>query len=471
VGLPAAGRRILGPAAAHLLLERLPRIAERALHAARLDLEQARLHVETVENHAHLQGALAGAGLIAFVADGAILPRESGASDRPLDAARALPFRSPGSLRVELPLLHPVPGPDGPQRTLHGMGVPAGVTLIVGGGYHGKSTLLRALERGVHPHVPGDGREYVVAAPDLVKIRAEDGRSVVGVDIHGFIDRLPAAPGRPDAPDRTRRFSTSDASGSTSQAAAIVEAIEAGAHGLLLDEDTSATNFMLRDARMQRLVHAGDEPITPFIDRVRELYDAFGVSTVLVMGGSGDYFDVADTVVRMRAYAPEDATAEARAIARDTPTGRVAEHPDPMGPVTPRVPLAAAFDASRGRRDVKISARDHDTVLYGEQTLDLRHVTQLVDPSQTRAAALAIHLASRRFMAGSHARGDAPVTLAEVLDALDALIDAEGLDVLDPFRRAGQGDRHPGNLARPRRYEIAATLNRMRTLQLAPDDD
>jgi predicted ABC-class ATPase len=323
------------------------------------------------------------------------------------------------------------------------------VTLIAGGGYHGKSTLLRALERGVHPHVPGDGREWVVSAPGLVKIRAEDGRRVERVDIGAFIGDLPG--GR-----STRAFTSDDASGSTSQAASIVEALEAGATGLLLDEDTSATNFMVRDARMQALVTREHEPITPFLDRVRELHDVHGVSTVLVMGGCGDYFEEADHVILMREYRPVDATADARAIAERHVSGRRRETTAPLGPVTQRVPLPESFDASRGRREVKIDARALDLLLYGREPIDLRGVEQLVDRSQTRAIGNAIHLATQRFM-------DGEATLRAVLDALDALLDAEGLDVLDPFHRPG---RHPGDLARPRRFEIAAAINRLRSLRM-----
>ena len=193
---------------------------------------------------------------------------------------------------------------------------------------------------------------------------------------------------------------------------------------------------------------------------MRELYETRGVSTVLVMGGSGDYFDVADTVIMMRDYAPQDVTAQARTIAARSPTGRTAERPAPLGPVTPRVPLATGFDASRGRRDVKISIKSRELVVYGREALDLRHLTQLVDTSQTRAVALAIHLASRRFMAGGPETppGERP-TLAEILDRLEALFDAEGLDVLDPFRRGPDDDRHPGHFARPRRHEIAAAID------------
>jgi predicted ABC-class ATPase len=445
-GLPAAGRRVLGHQAEALLLGELPEIAQRGLCLESLSEQELYDFVECVENQEHLRAALYERGLIAFVADGAMLPRESGASDRPLRGKAAIPFESPEGLRVSLPLLYP--DADGSSEVT-GMGVPRGVSLIVGGGYHGKSTLLQALERGVHPHIPGDGREGVVTAPDTVKIRAEDGRRVAAVDIAGFISDLPG--GR-----STACFDSDDASGSTSQAANIVEAVESGARGLLLDEDTSATNFMVRDARMQALVHKEHEPITPFIDRVRALYDDMGVSSVLVMGGCGDYFDVADNVILMRAYRPEDAAEQARRVAEQIPSARRNEQPAPLPPVTPRVPLAESFDASRGRREVKIDARGRDKILYGSDDIDLRGVEQLLDTSQTRAIGNAIHLMTRRFMDGER-------SLAEVLDAMEALLDEAGLDILDPFHRPGE---HPGNLARPRRFEMAAAINRLRTVRM-----
>jgi predicted ABC-class ATPase len=449
VGLPAAGRRVLGRQAEELLCRDVPRIAERGLCAGELALDDTARFVDCVENQEQIRAQLDALGLVAFVGDGAVLPRESGASDRPLRGDAVVPFHAPQPLRVEIPLAHPTGGPDGARNSLTGMGIPKGVTLIVGGGYHGKSTLLRALERGVYPHVPGDGREWVVSAPGLVKIRAEDGRRVERVNISGFIGELPG--GR-----RTDAFSSDDASGSTSQAANIVEAVEVGARGLLLDEDTSATNFMVRDARMQALVHKRDEPITPFLERVRELYASAGVSTVLVMGGCGDYFDVADTVILMRDYRPYDATRDAREVAERCASARRTEAPAPLPDVTPRVPLARSFDASRGRREVKIDAKALDLILYGREPIDLRHVEQLVDASQTRAIGNAIHLAAERFMDGSAA-------LSEVLDAVEALLDEKGLDVLDPFHRP---ERHPGNLARPRRFEIAAAINRLRSVRM-----
>jgi predicted ABC-class ATPase len=448
-GLPAAGRRVLGREAAEMLCRELPEIAERSLFWSALPQDDATRFVELVENQEHIREQLDELGLVAFVGDGAILPRESGASDRPLPGDAAVPFRSPESLRVRLRLANPVAGPEGPREEIAGMGIREGVTLIVGGGYHGKSTLLRALERAVYPHVPGDGREWVVSRRDLVKIRAEDGRRVERVDISAFIRDLPQ--GR-----NTTAFSSEDASGSTSQASNILEAIEAGARGLLLDEDTSATNFMVRDARMQALVSRQHEPITPFLERVRELHDALGVSTVLVMGGCGDYFDVADCVIMLREFRPHDATREAREIAARQPSGRRVEAGSALAGVTKRIPLPGSFDASRGRREVKIDASDLDRIRFGSDDIDLRHVEQLVDRSQTRAVGFAIHLAAKRFM-------DGEATLCQVIDRLEEFFDREGLDGLDPFHRPG---RHPGNFARPRRFEIAAAINRLRSLRV-----
>jgi len=435
VGLPAAGRRVLGRQAAAMLCDELPRIVESALCFASNDQASLYRHLQTAEDADWLRSQLAAHGLIAFVADGAVLPRRSGVDDRPLRQG-VVPFRSPDSLRVEFRL--PNQGP------VTGMGIPAGVTLIVGGGYHGKSTLLNALERGVYNHIPGDGRELVVADEGAVKIRAEDGRAITGVDISPFIGDLP------NGAD-TRHFSTANASGSTSQAANIIEALEAGARVLLVDEDTAATNFMIRDHRMQKLIAKEREPITPFIDKVRQLYQERGVSTVLVMGGSGDYFDVADTVIAMDAYLPRDVTTQAKAIAQKCRAERRSEGGDRFGQVPPRVPLAESLDPSKGRRQVKISARGVKTILFGTNEIDLTAAEQLVDPSQLNAIGQALYYARQRYMDGRR-------TLPQILDAVMADIDREGLGVLD---------RRPvGDLARFRRYELAAALNRLRTLRV-----
>ncbi|MBD2844834.1 ABC-ATPase domain-containing protein [Paenibacillus sp. IB182496] len=437
VGLPAAGRSVLGSAAARLLCDELPAAVAGALRG--LDRRRMTERLQLADQQAAIRAWLREQDCVAFVADGAVLPRESGAGNRPLRGAEVVPFRAPDELAVRIELPHR-------QDPLRGMAIRRGVTLIVGGGYHGKSTLLQAIERGVYNHVPGDGREYVITDETAVKIRAEDGRRVECVDISPFIGQLPLG-------KDTRRFRSEDASGSTSQAAGIVEALEVGARTLLIDEDTSATNFMIRDARMQALVAKDKEPITPFVDKVRQLYADQGVSTILVLGGSGDYFGVADTVLMLDAYRARDVTLEARRIAETMDSGRAAEGGDRFAAPTPRAIDPASFDASRGRRE-KVDARGRASVRYGEAEIDLSLVAQLVDPSQTRAIAEMMRYAAQRLADGRR-------TLAGLCELLEAQVAAHGLDAISPHY-----GKHPGDLARPRRYELAAAINRLRTLRV-----
>lgn len=431
MGLPAFGRRIAARHCEAMFFEELPRIVQR-LYFENLDQKALSHHIETAEDCDVLREQLEHLGLVAFVADGSVLPRVSGIDQRPL-TERVIPFTSPESLRVKIAL---------PNRGIvTGMGIPKGVTLIVGGGYHGKSTLLKALERGVYNHIPGDGRELVATSPYTVKIRAEDGRRIEKVDISPFIDSLPF--GQP-----TYAFSTDDASGSTSQAANIVEALEVGAHVLLIDEDTSATNFMIRDHRMQELVSKDKEPITPFIDKVHQLYCDLHVSTVLVIGGSGDYFDVADCVICMVEYTPHDVTEKARAIAEKYRAERSPEGGENFGQITERIPLMHSFDPSKGRRKVKISSKGLHSILFGTHRIDLGAVEQLVDVSQTRALGDCIYYATK-YMDGKR-------SLKEIVDTVFRDITEKGLEVLNP---------HPvGNYAAFRGLELAAAINRMRTL-------
>jgi predicted ABC-class ATPase len=434
VGLPADGRRVKGQAAVELMTVDVPELIRSALLAESHDLADIELHASANEDASALRDSLESHGLIAFVADGAHLPRRTGIDDRPLPPDETVPFCAPDSLRVEIDLPN--------SGSVTGMGLGPGVTLIVGGGFHGKSTLLRALEAGVYNHRPGDGRELVVTREDAVKIRAEDGRSVSGVDISGFIDGLPF--GRD-----TKAFSSPNASGSTSQAASIVEALEAGSRLLLVDEDTSATNFMIRDRRMQQLVPADREPITPFVDRISDLYDDAGVSCVLVIGGSGDYLDVADRVVCMGDYAPADVTAAARAVAERLPTGREPDHSETPEPPTPRVLARGTLDARMRQRATYVKVPDDRTLLFGQETIDLVGIEQLASRAQIRAIGRGLVLIAELVR-------EEGVELPEALDAVSSSVASRGLDALD--------DRLFGDLAAFRRFELAATLNRLRSL-------
>lgn len=439
VGLPARGRRILGRQAAQMLCEDIPEIVAQSLIYQSLGAETIQQHVETVEDADWLRQQLASKNLVAFVANGSILPRRSGVDSQPLK--EAIPFKSPRSLQVEF---------DCPNHGLiRGMGIPVGISLIVGGGYHGKSTLLKAIELGVYNHIPQDGREYVVSNYSSVKIRAEDGRSIAGVDISPFINRLPQQ-------RSTTNFVTANASGSTSQAANIIEALEAGAKLLLIDEDTSATNFTIRDRRMQALIAKEKEPITPFLDKVEQLYQDYGVSTILVMGGSGDYFDVADLVIALEDYIPQDVTQAAKAIAQQYATNRHQEGGTSFGKITPRIPIKESIDPSRGNREIKLKSRDTNLINFGESDIDVSAVEQLVDPGQLKAIALGMVYAKNKYMQQNMAN---KLTIQGILAQICQDIDQYGLDIINDYPR--------GDLAQFRPQELAAAINRLRTLLIS----
>lgn len=436
VGLPAAGRKILGKKADQMLSQIVPQIILKAL----LSFNQKELdeHLKLADQQEAIRKYLKEHDYIAFIANGAILPRESGVSNRPLQSANLVPFQAPPSLEIEIPLPH--------RQPLKGMAIARGVTLIVGGGYHGKSTLLKGIERGIYNHIAGDGREYVLTDKTAYKIRAEDGRRVEKVNITPFINNLPLGM-------TTERFSSEDASGSTSQAANIMEALEIGAQVLLIDEDTSATNFMIRDARMQELVVTDKEPITPFVDKVRKLSEQYGVSTILVLGGSGDYFDVADRVIMLDEYRPKDVTQKAKNIVQNINNFRREEGGKAFGNITPRTILSQSFNATRSKRE-KVDTKGLSTIIYGRNQIDLSLVEQLVDPSQTRSIANMIYYLAKRYVNNQQ-------NLNELIIKLYTDIEQKGLDIISPF--SGQ---HPGDLALPRKLELAAAINRLRTLKV-----
>ena len=434
---PARGRTIMGRSMARLADVDIPYTVmdtfdfvseDAAQHLANL-----RRHVETYVDYQALQAALADNGWIGFVANESVLARRSGISDYPMD--EAVRFNSPGSLEQTVTLPH--------AGEVKGMALKPGITVIVGGGYHGKSTLLNALQRGVYAHVPGDGRELVAIVPSAVKVRAEDGRAVTSVDVSAFINDLP---GGAD----TAAFSTENASGSTSQAASIVEAVEVGCPVLLVDEDTSATNLMIRDERMRALVADEKEPITPFVDRIGGLARA-GVSTILVMGGSGDYLDVADLVLMMDSYVAHDVTQKAREVVADQPRERMDVEDFPA--VKQRVMLPLKAHGGKA----KTKAKGLDSISLDRQDIDVSNVEQIVDGGQTEAIAWAI----RALTDGERATAfDGETTLTDALRALDEIIEQHGLDGLG-------GPEKSAFMVRPRMVDLAAALNRYRSIRIA----
>lgn len=434
VGLPATGRKINARIAEIMLLEELPEIVRTALFTENVPMAELERHIRTSVDAEYLRDRLESDGLVSFIADGAILPRRSGTSDSPLEQT-PIPFVSPESMQVEYDLPH--------AGLVSGMGIKAGVSLIVGGGYHGKSTLLEAIQSGIYNHIPGDGRELCITVPEAVKIRAFNGRYIEQTDISPFIDNLPFG-------KDTRAFSTENASGSTSQAASIIEAIEVGAKLLLMDEDTCATNFMIRDKKMQDLVHKEDEPITAYIDRVGQLCQTRGISTILVLGGAGDYFDVSDSVIQMRRYQPIDVTEKAAEIARSDPAKRLKEKSDALILPRQRMPLGKTINPKNQHGKKSIYAKEVNRFVFGRNTVDLADIEQLVEISQTKTIARALDYAGR-YMDGNTRLRD--IALQVIRD-----IEANGLDIID--------NRISGDYAQIRAFELAFALNRFRGLSV-----
>lgn len=435
IGLPAAGRRVLGKTADNIFSHIIPKIVASSLVYKNINQKFLKKQVDLILDQEHIRSELNERGLVAFIANGSILPRESGVSDKPL-IDKAVPFNSPKNFETEFVLPN-----SGPVR---GMGIPKGITLIVGGGYHGKSTLLKALELGVYNHIPGDGRELVITRNDAVKIRAEDGRSVQKVNISPFINHLPNN-------KDTFKFSTENASGSTSQAANVMEALEAGSKLLLIDEDTSATNFMIRDGRMQKLVSKDKEPITPFIDKIRPLYREHGVSTILIIGGSGDYFDTADQIIMMDEYIPKDVTTKAKEIASTTGYTREKSEENKFGDITARVP--AKCISIQSKAPDKIKAKGKHFIIYNKSTIDLSGLEQLVDDSQTNCIAVMLDFLKKGIL-------DNKMTISQAVDKLFKQIDDFGMESIFPYQNC------PGNLALPRKYEVHGAINRYRELNI-----
>lgn len=428
VGFPARGRSVLARELEKILYDFLPQIVENSIIYNNIDRERLMDRVRLVEDETHIRNELSRRGLVSFIANGSILPRESGVSTKPLRDGKK--FESPKSLEVVFNL---------PNRgEIKGMGIPKGVSLIVGGGYHGKSTLLRALELGVYNHIEGDGREFVITDDTALKVRAEDGRVIHNNDISLFINNLPNG-------KDTKSFNSENASGSTSQAANIIEGIESGTKLFLIDEDTSATNFMIRDDVMQKLVAREKEPITPFIEVVRPLYEQKCISTIIVVGSSGDFFDIADTVIQMDSYQPKDVTEKAKELS----TGKILERIDNRDIDIKFNRIIKKGSIERGPKGVKIKTLGIDGLDINKEKIELRAVEQIVDNEQITAIGYIMKWAEEDIVNGK-------LDIIQITDEILKVTKSKGLICF-----SGNG-----NLAMPRRQEIMAAFNRYRKLKI-----
>lgn len=434
IGFPANGRTINSTELEKILFDFLPVCVQKAFFFRSQNGQMLKQAIYLAEDQAYIRSQLKERSLAAFVADGAVLPRESGISSRPLKDY--IPFSSPETLRISMELPH--------RGSITGMGIPCGITLIAGGGYHGKSTLLNALELGVYNHIADDGREYVITDESALKLRSEDGRFVKDVDISLFINDLP---NKKD----TGCFSTEDASGSTSQAAGIIEGIEARMKVLLLDEDTSATNFMVRDSFMQRVICREKEPITPFLERARDLYEKAGISTILVAGSSGAFFHIADTIIQMDNYHPVDITKYTKELCREYPLSDF--HPPKFHLPGSHRPMSRAASKSKNSREgaerLKVKVHGKDGFLMGKQEVDLRYIDQLVDSEQTAALGLLLKYAVENLTDGKR-------TVSDIVSWLDTQLRQKGLAFFS------EGSYIACGYALPRIQEIYSCFNRYR---------
>ena len=430
VGFPARGRSVLARELEKIIFNIIPNIVENTFIYKNINKLNLINRVKLIEDQFYIRKNLKEKGLVAFVANESILPRESGVSARPLRNGKK--FISPQALEVEF---------DTPNRgKIKGMGIPKGITLIIGGGYHGKSTLLRALELGIYNHIEGDGREFVITDESALKVRAEDGRAITSTDISLFINNLPNG-------KDTIKFNTENASGSTSQAANIIEAIESKSKVLLIDEDTSATNFMIRDDIMQQLVVKEKEPITPFIDVAKSLYKQLGISTVLVAGSCGDFFDIADLVIQMDSYEPYEVTAKAKELSR----GKVSLRDD----LDISIDFGRVLDKgsiSEGPKGIKIKTLGKDGLSINKENIDLKSVEQIVDGEQINTIGMAI-----KFIEDKYSGKD--LTIEKIADEIEKDI-TKNLIGIDNIKGGN------GSLAMPRKQEILCAINRLRTLKI-----
>ena len=434
VGFPARGRSVLSRELEKILYNVIPNIVEKTLIYNNINSEKLINRVKLVEDQERIRMELHNSGLIAFVANGSMLPRESGISTKALKGGKV--FVSPKELEVEFNTQS--------KGIIKGMGIKKGITLIVGGGYHGKSTLLRALELGVYNHIEEDGREFVITDKSALKVRAEDSRCVTKTDISLFISNLPNG-------KDTVEFSTENASGSTSQAANIIEGIESGAKVFLIDEDTSATNFMMRDNLMQKLVSKEKEPITPFIEIVRPLYEQKNISTILVVGSCGDFFDVADCVIQMDDYETKDVTKEAKELSKGDIIKKINHKNLKIDIAFNRVVKAGTIQA--GEKGIKIKTMGVDTIIINKEEINLRSVEQVVDNEQLNSIGSIMKWAEHNIV-------DKSLSLEKIVDKTICEINKNGLLSIERIKGGS------GSLAMPRKQEIMAAYNRYRKLKI-----
>ena len=458
VRLPGDGRKIQAEAAAEILTMVLPDLVSAALYNSGeskpegVELELLEHYRVLAERKAILE-ELEKRNLVAFVPNGAVLPRASGLSELPMEGA--VPFTAPAEMEVTL---------NANGREIRGMGIPNGITVISGGAFHGKSTLLQALTKAVYPHIPGDGREGIVISESAVRVGVEDGRSVRGTDLSQFVRDLPGG-------ISTKNFTTACASGSTSEAANLMEAMEAGSDVFLIDEDSSAVNFLIRDVRVRKLLGDDREPLIPLTDRIREIKNR---SFILVAGACGDFLDLADNIIVMASYKAECARINGKNVATGLNAVSVGDAVVAAAKIVPNLPafvepqcrdfaeyvkplLPSLRPASAVERQVKVKISGDTLLQIGFLVSDTSKAGALVDKQQRFGAGfMLLNLCQNAASNNDSANGESQksATIMERLNALCEKIKNVG------FRNLPQGLSREMSL--PRAIDIACVLYRLR---------
>ncbi len=436
VNLPARRGRILGEEARHVFFEELPAVVNASLVYCNLDEIEVARFVDLMEDADAIRQNLPTRGLVGFVGEGAFLIRLDH-SDKP-DYDRDVPLSVPEELLVDIE----VPN----KGRVRGLGVPSGITVVLGDAYSGRTELMKALAAGIYNHIPGDGREYVISMPDTVYIAAEDRRSVQRVDISAFVRHNPA--GRD-----VRQYTTTHADPCAAQAAAVAEALEIGARTLLFDESDSNSGFLCLDSRLQGLASGIEPRLIPLSVCARKMVDDLGISIVVAGAASvTEFIPVADTVLRVDDYQVTDITREAKQLAIQQADLRPDAEALARLVEQARWVVPSSLDPSSGRHDAVVGAEGIDRLRFGNYVVNLTAIAQLADTCQTETIGLILYYAKNRYL-------DEGRPIRELLDLIDRDLSTEGLECLTRDLR--------GDLARPRRYEIAAALNRLVSLRIS----
>ena len=429
----ATGERLVDAEMARkVFFEDLPEVVSSSIFCCNLDLDEAEEFVNGMEDADRVRQTLSTLGLVSFVGEGSLLAREPN-SDLP-DYERIAPFEVSESAQTEIE----VPN----SGKIIGLGIPVGLTVVLGDAANGRKDFMSAIAAGVFNHIPGDGREAVVTVSDAVQIEVDRGRSVQEVNITPFLSE--AEDGNPAS------YSTRSADSFISQAAGTIEALEVGARVLIFDENTSASAFLTTDARVAALL--GSTPRASLAQRARQIVDELGIS--LVIGGENlvaEYIPLADTVLKVEDFQVTNITEEAKALNLALPPEAAAVN---LGPMLGRSRwiMPSSIDAAVGNKDVVIEAVDLKAIQFGRSVIELDSVPQIADESQTLTLGLLLYYAKLRYMQEGY-------PLREMLDMIDRDLSSEGLGTISRDLR--------GDLARPRRYELAAALNRLPTFRVS----